>query len=1109
MLRLQYRLLPILVSTWLGGLGALAAAPAPDADTFILRDWLGRAWENECVSFPLTPAQLAQAQAGNALIGPADKPVAYQLAPDNSATGFALAFLADLAPFGTQSYRFAAGKQPVSTDLVLEETAEKVVVANGLIGIEIPKALKEGSGPIARVRLKSGRWVGGSRLTSAQPLSGYSATVTARGPVFLEVTCKASFGAPSTWELRIRLNAGEPVVLLEETAAVQGDGAVFQLDLDKELKPNKIFYRIGTNNEYDRSTVAPIRAGTVFVLEPWLHWARQANQGLCFSVFNLPDAPPPETPTEPVDKAKREADALELVPAPADGAAKGKTAVANVDVLSVGAGFAGTWVDPGLPPAKPQAAPQLVLTKDAAGLHLDFPLKFGRRSWQISALDTDRCLQKIKLYGQTSAYPAASLPYRYGIKHGHFPLNLVKDYQLTWNSDASRFPHLLFTPEDAARFKAQAPDKTPYVYVAAAENPRLNQFTMGGPIKAYYATGESKLGKVIADSAVLNLQDAVDFLVKQEAMPFGAAPHHAQVIGDALILADTALGSGTLTPELRERVLAQAAFLAYTLNRPDYWSPVRGYSANPNMTTSVNGYIMAAACLANSHPLAKGWVATALKELKDEELNGWSDDNGGWLEAPHYAMVSYDQILGALIMAHNAGFSDALYSDPKIKRVINWFSKMSTPPDSRFSGFRHLPPIGNTYMIEPTGEFGVLAYLFRDKDPEFAAQMQWMYRQQKSWFVPGIGGGYPALAGYRDLLLDPTIPERAPAWKSEWSPKTMAMLRNGFPSPRETSLLLLAGGFGGWRSHWDDDSGSITVWGKGRILADDFGYYNPAQADHSMVESPALTSGIMNISTFAPQPALDYVSGLRGGWRRQIAFIKDADPLAPNYYLICDSFAAATPATWRLWLTAADVTAGAHAQPDAREEDALAGLNEKEEGAVPLPASAAAARVLRTQQVTSLGKEDVSLEVFFAQPANLELSIETKTRTANCGVHPDGSYQGAMQTTQLGIVAKLKEATRFSALLYPRLKTEKAPTFTTIAQGNGVKVESPAGTDYVFLSPEPITFQEGGVSFTGTVGAIQLRGGQTTLCLGAAGSIATKEHQLKSEQSQSQQWGAR
>ena len=139
-------------------------------------------------------------------------------------------------------------------------------------------------------------------------------------------------------------------------------------------------------------------------------------------------------------------------------------------------------------------------------------------------------------------------------------------------------------------------------------------------------------------------------------------------------------------------------------------------------------------------------------------------------------MLSYDYLLGCFLMAQNSGFNDYVF-DPKMRKIAGWFAKISTPPDSRIKGWRHLPPIGNTYFNEPTGEFGLVARIWKEKDPEFAAQMQWMHRQQGSQPVPGIGGFYPSLAGYRALLTDPSIAEKAPSYGSELFPETGVVLR--------------------------------------------------------------------------------------------------------------------------------------------------------------------------------------------------------------------------------------------------------------------------------------------------------------------------------------------
>jgi hypothetical protein len=69
-----------------------------------------------------------------------------------------------------------------------------------------------------------------------------------------------------------------------------------------------------------------------------------------------------------------------------------------------------------------------------------------------------------------------------------------------------------------------------------------------------------------------------------------------------------------------------------------------------------------------------------------------------------------------------------------------------------------------------------------------------------------------------------------------------------------------------------------------------------------------------------------------------------------------------------------------------------------------------------------------------------------------------------------------------------------------------VKVETPTGTDYIFLGPEEFTFQEGEVSFQGTVGAIQLRGERGVLALGAAGRISAQGQSLAAEKAAVKRW---
>jgi hypothetical protein len=1025
-------LTPVLVFILLSaGCHISQSAPATSANpdqVFAFQDYLNRDWQNEAVRIALSPAQAQHAQKKSTLIGPDGQPVAYQLVTPEAGQPPSIEFLANIKPLERSVYKFApagAASTP-ATDLKVEDDGDTIRLTNHLIGLALRKKLDAGQGPIASIRLNSGQWVGGSHLDPKLAPTNYTARVLQQGLVFAEVECRTEFGDGSSWTLKFRLNANEPVVEVDETMALGDKASTFSLSLDDNFNPNKLFYRSGLDFTLGTNATGDIKPGVVFTLEPWLRWYIKPEEGPIFSVYR-------------------------------DG---------GTDMLSVGAGFAGEWVDPKMPAAQ-RTAPAANLTQDAAGLHLDFALRNGRRRWIIAAPDKAASLRVL----QEKNLRQLSLPHSYLIKHGQFPLDLVKDEVLDWKNESDVYPHLLLTKAQADKLRA-AGAKAPLDErtINAIVSRPLAHWNVDDTLAAYFSTGNARVGQYLAEQVGNELQEDVDIFLLQPTTPYGAAPHHVenQNLGAAPLVVDAILDSPYVTPELRKRFLAQIAFCSYAVNRPDYWSEERDYSANPNMTTSVLGYRVALGSAIASHPKAHEWVTSALAGLK-AQLEGWSDSNGGWLEAPHYAMASYDAILGSALVAHNAGLSEMIF-DPKMKKVIEWFGKWSTPPDSRFGGFRHLPPVGNTCINEPCGEFGIVASIWKERDLRFAGEMQWMFHQQKSWAYPGIGGSYPAMAGYRKLIVDPSIPEKAPHWGSELFPNTGVMLRNKYPSDHETSLLLLAGSFGGWRSHWDDDSGSFTLWGKGRIIADDFGYYGLAPAvDHNLPTAPEISkSGHFDVSVFASSPDVDYVSGARGAWQRQVTFVKNDDPLAANYFVVSDTFKTAAPATWRLWFTANKITPG-------------------------------------TPSTLVEGKEDVDTDLFFATPSTLNLKTEEKTRTAVSGVRLDGS-QGATPTTQLGLIADAPTDGMMTYVLYPRLKTEKPPVFTSLADGKVVRVQSEGDTDYIFQSATPFEWHEGTISFSGKSGAVRFRGKTLMLCLGEAGRVSARGQTLSAQKAASKEF---
>ncbi|MBC8115136.1 MAG: hypothetical protein H7062_12200, partial [Candidatus Saccharimonas sp.] len=655
---------------------------------FRVQEFLGHTWRDERVQFPLTAEQLLAARNGRSLVRPDGTAEPYQLTRGDSAAQARIEFLASLHPFEVREYRFINEPTTARSNLQIDETDDRIRLSNGWVGISIAKTLKAGAGPIEGVQLESGQWIGGSRLESGQSMTSYSAEVTARGPVYADVLCRATFDANRIWEMRLRLQVHEPVVLVDETYSLQDESA-FVLSLSKAFPSDGIFFRHGAGNVGTNANERiVVKAGEpVFVLEPWLHWWEHARQGTWFGLYN-------------------------------DG---------GTDLLMLGAREPGVWVNP-QQPRETQSPPRVPITSESGELVARFPLRGGTRKWMIGAFDKESCLSIMQgTVVQGARGPVvvkhATLPQKFVIKHGDFPLDRVKDYILDWPGDDNAPARLFVSRADIERFRARF--KSDPVLLAKYRQRDVVAYDMDGPVSYYLGTDDPELGRHLADQAVALVQKEVTWLLTQEQLPtLGVEPHRrANDLLPAVNLTALMLDSRHTAPELKRRLRAQLAFLGYTITRPDFYSPARGYSANPNMTSTVAAFQVLIAGAIPSHPMSAEWIKGGLNELR-RELDQWSDENGGWLEAPHYAMVAYDYLVACFLAAHHAGLSDDLY-DPKMKRVMDWFGKISTPPNSRVAGRRHLPPIGNTDMYEPTSEFGLMAYLWRDKDPEFAARMQW------------------------------------------------------------------------------------------------------------------------------------------------------------------------------------------------------------------------------------------------------------------------------------------------------------------------------------------------------------------------------------------------
>jgi len=1029
------------------------------AADFSVSDHIGRNWDNELVSFALTTDQSNRITAGQLLYTADSTPVRFQTYMDGGVEK--IAFITDCNAFSTVDYSLIIpGTQPTASDLQVVDTGTEIQMFNTYAGVTFTKGTLTPNinGPISSLRTRSGKWIGGSILkTTARTVQSYTATVVHSGPVWAEVLCTITFDNGSIWKLRAKLQAEEPVVIFEEETDLNDDQTQFVVTFKNNFIPQNILYRNAMTTDMGKVEGVPIAnisdSDPLYKLVPWLYWNSRPRQGVFFGLYGDSN---------------------------------------NPDFVGVGAYRGDIWVDPTVS-AEDRAQGYGELTVDSidkTDVRLSYQIKTGARRWLIAMPDKTASLAPLSL-PEADRYVCPSVQ-KSVIKHGNFPLDVVKDYVLQW-TDTGTYPRVHITPDDILAIQQSEKFHSPYdgnygLRDVAWYRDNMTELYGYCSIQSYpewvgiyydaishsgsLATGQ-QLGANLCARAVEWADRSVAIYLEQEGnyISFGFAPHNfASLIMATLSLADVALGTNEITPVQRDRLKSQIAFLAYVFPREDYWSVERGFAAQANMTSTVFASQALYGSLLSGHPLGSQWVNDAMTELYGNELQNWFDSNGGGQECPAYAVITIDVLLSAFLAANKAGLNNYIFNS-KMKLIAQWLSKIATPPDSRMGNLRHQPLIGNTWTFTPTSLFGDFAYLWKDQPGEasFAGQMQWMYEQQGKPSLVGWGGFSPYLVLVRKLLTDvnpPTI--EVPVYSSELWPDTGVILRNGFLTAGETRLHMIINSRS-W-DHFDYDNGSVTIWGKGRIVADDWGYGPLAIADHNRLEASNIGNNPMIVDTgsFVPDTYADYVKGVAKGnydnfWSREVVFVKDtASYDRPNYFVISDRNTVDCSAIWRMHFEADSAT-------------------------------------INDNLVSIDGKEDVDTELYFLQTEALSsLTSASKTKSVT-GLDSNLTYSGARNMTQLGVIAGVNSGYDITAVVYPRLSSQNPPQFTTIADGQGVIVDTDYGRDYVFLADTPIRYSNNDVYFEGTVGVAQVRGSITYLTLPKDGYIESNTNSLGTE----------
>ncbi len=1095
----------LLLAAILGGQSALQADDTP-LQRFVLREYLGKSWSNEVVVLPVDSADVTGQGSAVRLLGPDGISVPFQSVAETNGTR-AIAFQTDLQAFTEKIYRLERGadRNPPATDLRLEQEPSCIRIANSLVGIEIPNA--QGAytnGPFLRMRLRSGTWIGAGKLLGKAVIEDYAAKVVASGPVFAEVECVYRFAGGKHWQVNFRVEAHEPVVLVSETCDLPV-GSTWNVLVNPGFAPTHSLSSVSFGakeaakyrlDKLNYNGAAPL------LVAPWPVWWNPSSVGFV-GLFKVPEgsavvrggeavvALPRSDGTLAGAKPEPGSDVLAAIVGD-EKAPKGPQPMD--DVLAVAAGQAEFWANPGEDgPSKSMP----LCTGTNRELYLSCSLAGPGRRWLLAALTT-----KDNLVPDDSLCSAQAMM----VKHLETPLDEVVHMVLEWDSKtAFDYPRLV-TPrselaarpevkESAEARRALKKNDSPGSLSRKLLQPALKIF-LGSPDQP-----AQSVDTVHRCERIIRLATYADMLLGSDVL---TRPELSSVLGlHAVEWGRPILTDKDVFSEADIRYArAQIAFLAYKLSSPNYYSLERNYRANPNMTTTRYCAMTILACLVPDHPRAKAWAQGGLDEV-ERELKEWTGPNGGWLESPHYQTTAMSGILLLSFAARHAGFADYLH-DVRFERAMRYLARISTPPDIRFENKRHFPPAGNTYQFESTGLFGVLAKACRETNHDLSDELQWAWIQQGRNRNSGIGGDFFTNALYADF--EPA----APKWGSESFPGSGVVLRSGFPTARETYLYLLQGGFA---EHYDFDRGSFELWGKGRPLCLDWGYSfkvgRMAAWQHNRVD----VGNWGEIKNFQTSDAADYLHSSQQGWERQLLLVKDQDPLGPNYFVLRDTVAQPA-ANWWLWLYTErslqlsndvlhvtgihDVDLDiwlpsklvSHLKPAKMKVTA-----KKHDKSTPLPASLG--DIGQTKAGTTLESLDAVVNAPAVKGAVPDTAIETRTETSECF---DMSSQKQRPLTQEGLTLPVTKDEPVFCVLYPRLKGEKAPVFTALADGRGVKITHAAGTDYVFVSAEPFEFHDGDIAFKGRTGVIRMHGATVDLALGEGGDLAQGDKKLSSKE---------
>jgi hypothetical protein len=1099
--------LTLLTVGLLSGLAPVLAAER----TLTLADYTGRGFPPDLVHYTVPAAGAARLR----LVGEDGTGVPVQVHPRDAQTA-TLSFVTALPANATVRYTVRDdGSAPPATDVRATRDGETMILANSLLSLRVPAPMEKSfatpvaastlPAPILAFKSGSSAWLGAGTMLCTRPVTALRVTQQATGPVYLVLRYELTLANGGFYRATIQIIDRVPVAKITEeydAKALSGQD-YWALNLTTGWTPDAVeVASTAGNGQVDPGKVIPLAklgATPTPITAPWVlipdsAWGPRSQLGLLSTTVEknpLPGAPlSPLVGFIPLHKGDwRRMTGVEIH-------TPDSQAITLCFPMSV---RHASW----LTDVTSESSPFSMQEHDPS-----LPATYGRRVWGLM-LGTP----PMTCRGENGA--AIGPFYQARLLYGVVGLDRYKDFRLQWPDTGVRYPREFLRAADLEKTKAA-----------------LDQSPLGDVLKAkwYSLNGDVKVAQARLTEAKKRLTWLANFMVSSPTIG-----HHAMA-GNALIAAaaDDALAWREMPAVDRAELRARLALVTYLYEEPDVISYGDGaHSGNPNMgvarSMAMNNFL----ALLPDHPMFLAWRAH-MAAYTAYKVGSMMAPGGGWFEyGGAYHMHGYARVTNALVGLEAAGAPnlEALYA----YHAPDWdyYLNLLTPYDTRWfarmePGMANSPPSYTEHFLEAAGTLAT-------RNPELAANLKW------AWEHNGRHRMEDPVNSMNGILDPPTLAAKEPNLTSRIFPGIGVIFR-AHQGPDETYMFLRSGN--NW-SHWPEDQGQFILSSKGAVLcpSQPYQYWTSPKKDfdmasllrfgdptnrlpHSWPDSNILdhafgptvdyawsSTGFPDwyiapgaVEAYKPKSDVPVASGMlralapgiaqaQGAfaWNRQVLFLKGDTAKSPNYFVFRDTVRGEGKlASWfnlNLLGRQKDVQIdGGHIAVDTEWPTKLDLLFVQ-------PGKVSADFYEETQPGPAFAP--------FHQPWYRAMKTAPAPISPNW-VRTDGKpvkFPEAPPTHEQHVFLRIANApgAEFTWLVYPRGAGEALPTVTHLAPG-ALKIVTSEGTDYVFLSPTPITYAGAGVTFAGCSGAVRVKKQTVTLALtGGTGSVGFQGYVLSSD----------